>query len=66
MIIVKINGKTRETNAVNIDGLLKENNLVASRVAVELNGVIINRDNFVNQRISDNDNISIIGFVGGG
>ncbi|HMV78792.1 MAG TPA: sulfur carrier protein ThiS [Leptospiraceae bacterium] len=34
--------------------------------AVEINGQIIDRENFADRRLSENDTVEIIRFVGGG
>jgi len=46
--------------------LLKELSLNPSVVAVELNGVIIKRDDFSTTQIAENDKVEIIRFMGGG
>ena len=64
---MRINGKVSE---LKVPTTLKE--LIAGlgyredRVAVELNGKIVPRSDYVNVRLNDGDSVEIVGFVGGG
>ena len=61
-----INGQPREANVHTLAELLVELQLEASRVAVELNRSIVERERFANTRLSDQDRLEVIQFVGGG
>jgi len=61
-----INGQPREADAENLAELLVELQLEASHVAVELNQAIVERDQFTNTRLNDQDRLEVIQFVGGG
>jgi len=61
-----INGQPREANVHTLAELLADLQLEASHVAVELNQAIIEREQFANTRLSDQDRLEVIQFVGGG
>jgi len=45
---------------------LENNGYDLSRIAVEKNGVILAKNSFASEILSDNDTLEIVGFVGGG
>ncbi len=62
-----LNGKGRELkNGFTVDRLLKELDLDARLVAVEINENIVRRDNYSSSRLHENDKVEIVHFVGGG
>ncbi len=61
-----INGQEKEVKSNIISELLNELEIKNQLVVVELNKDIINKDNFENTRLNNNDKIEIITLVGGG
>lgn len=67
MIKILINGKKREIKEnITISDLLKELNIKEEQVAVEVNLKIIDKKEFENVYIKENDKIEIVHFMGGG
>ena len=65
---VTINGKEKQLeNEVNVLELLAINDVeMPEMVSVELNGVIVDRDDFGSTIIRENDTIEFLYFMGGG
>jgi sulfur carrier protein len=63
---VIINGKNKEIKSRNIVTLLDELNINPVGRLVELNGKIIHWTKYDSVSISENDNIEILQFTGGG
>ena len=63
---MQINGRERDIAANDVAALLLELGLDASRVAVELNRVIVLQANFSQTPLAAGDSIEIVQFVGGG
>ncbi|MDE5946415.1 MAG: sulfur carrier protein ThiS [Oscillospiraceae bacterium] len=64
---MKINGSnTPRAEGKTILDYLESSGYVPLRVAVEVNNTIISRDDFDKYIISDNDEIEIVAFMGGG
>ena len=64
---VFLNGETREVpGGVDLEQLLEHFSLPSQRVAVELNKAVVRRTDWKATKISDNDTIEVIHFVGGG
>ena len=64
--MARINGE--EINAENalISEYLEKTGYSPERVAVMVNGEILPKTEYTKTRISDNDEIEVVGFVGGG
>ncbi len=64
--MARINGE--EINAENalISEYLENTGYSPERVAVMVNGEILPKTEYAKTRISDNDEIEVVGFVGGG
>jgi len=63
---VALNGKPHETgDGASIRDLLVELELPAEHVAVELNGELVERDDF-ERRLAEGDRLEVVRFVGGG
>lgn len=65
-MFMKINGHDRNVSAVNVAALLIELGLDATRVAIELNLVIVRQADFAQTPLAAGDTIEIVQFVGGG
>ncbi|MDR0683667.1 MAG: sulfur carrier protein ThiS [Spirochaetaceae bacterium] len=65
---ITVNGKPREVSGrVNINGMLDELKTTdALYVTVQLNGVILEREEFDAMTLSENDTVELLYFMGGG
>ena len=61
-----VNGEERETDKATIFELLKELDIVAGRVAVEVNLKVIKKVEFETYELHEGDSVEIVYFVGGG
>lgn len=67
MIGLSINGKPRQyQSAIKVAELIRDLGLEGKRIAVERNGEIVPRSEFVAVELADGDAIEIVGAVGGG
>ena len=64
--MANINGSEINASGKTVYEYLIENNYTPARVAVELNGEILSKTKFNDTIINENDNLEIVGFVGGG
>jgi sulfur carrier protein len=63
----KVNGNSYSlVEPKTVQELLQEYELETERVAIELNGSILDVDQFDKRRLSDGDVMEIVRFVGGG
>lgn len=64
---MKINGKNTELKTeLTLHDFLKSQNYDLSKIAVELNGKIIQKKEYEYVMLSDRDAVEIVCFVGGG
>jgi thiamine biosynthesis protein ThiS len=64
---LRINGEDRDFPApLSLNGLLDHLGMKADRVAVELNRLIVPRDQWPQRALADGDQLEIVHFVGGG
>jgi thiamine biosynthesis protein ThiS len=64
---VNVNGEVRDVpDGVNLRRLLEILTLPEQRVAVELNREVVRRDDWEATRLTENDRIEVVHFVGGG
>ena len=63
---VKINGKPEDIEEKNIQDILKSKNVEPRMVAVEVNGELIERDNYETTILKEGDEIEFLYFMGGG
>ena len=67
MAKIQLNGrKLQLSNKCSISKLLKKYKLDRKKIAVELNGKIINQSKYKAIYIKDKDKIEIVHFIGGG
>ena len=67
MIGLSINGKPRQfESAIKLADVIRDLGLEGKRIAVERNGEIVPRSEFVAVELADGDAIEIVGAVGGG
>ena len=66
-IKIKINGKIKSvTKDSNLYMVLKKLKIPLNKVAIELNGEIIDKKKINNIKLNKNDKIEIVHFIGGG
>ena len=67
MAKIQLNGRKLElSNKHSISTLLKKYKIDGKKIAVELNGKIINRNKYKSVYIKNKDKIEIVHFIGGG
>ena len=67
MAKIQLNGKKITIRSkVSIRDILKRYKLDNKKVAIELNGTIIAKDNFKKKYLKNNDKLEIVHFIGGG
>tara|TARA_A100001015_G_scaffold295792_1_gene375212 strand:+ start:413 stop:616 length:204 start_codon:yes stop_codon:yes gene_type:complete len=67
MAKIQLNGKKVDIkNNYSILDLLKKYKLSSKKVAIELNGEIIQKVNYKKKYLKNNDKIEIVHFIGGG
>ena len=66
-IKIKVNGKKTLLNKNDsVQKLTKKLNIPLNKVAIELNRKILDKKKLKNVKLSNNDNIEIVHFIGGG
>ena len=67
MAKIQLNGKKISIKSnFSLEDLLKKYKLINKKVAIEHNGKIIQKVNFKNKILKNNDKIEIVHFIGGG
>ncbi len=67
MAKIQLNGKTLKiNNNLSIKDLLKKYKLDERKIAIELNGIILPKQNYKKKKIKNRDKIEIVQFIGGG
>ncbi len=67
MAKIQLNGKTLKINKnLSIKDLLKKYKLNERKIAIELNGIILPKQNYKKKIIKNKDKIEIVQFIGGG
>ncbi|MCH5207871.1 MAG: sulfur carrier protein ThiS [Oscillospiraceae bacterium] len=64
--MARINGEEINANSALVSDFLAENGYGTERVAVMINGEILPKSDYNSTKISDSDEVEIVGFVGGG
>lgn len=65
--MVKVNGEAVENaEGLSLEDYLKKEDYTISRVAVELNGNIVPKNNYSKTLIAEGDKLEVVSFVGGG
>ncbi len=65
--MVTINGEKREEcEGLSVTEMLKREGYETSRIAIEINGVIISKKEFNETLLHSGDSIEVVSFVGGG
>ena len=67
MAKIQLNGKKISINSnFSVRDLVKKYKLKEKKIAIELNGVILPKQNYIKKKLKDNDKIEIVQFIGGG
>ena len=64
---IQLNGKSYEiNNGINLSKLLNKLKIQKNKVAIEVNGEIVEKKKYPNLILRKNDKIEIVHFIGGG
>ena len=64
---IQLNGDSYEiNNGTNLSELLNKLKIQKNKVAVEVNGVIIEKNKYFNMILNKDDRVEIVHFIGGG
>ena len=64
---IQLNGDSYEINSgSNLNELLKKLKIEKNKVAIEVNGEIIQKDKYPNLILNKDDKVEIVHFIGGG
>jgi len=64
---IQLNGDPYEINAqTNLNELLNKLKIEKNKVAIEVNGEIVQRDKYENLLLNKDDKVEIVHFIGGG
>jgi len=64
---IQINGESREVSEdPTLSDLIDELSLPPARIAIELNGEVVRRSDWVNTMVGEGDRLEVVHFVGGG
>ena len=67
MAKIQLNGDPYEINdGTNLNELLNKLKIEKNKVAIEINGEIVQRDKYENLILNKNDKVEIVHFIGGG
>jgi len=67
MAKIQLNGDTYEiNNGTNLNQLLIKLKIQKNKVAIEINGVIVEKKKYPNLILIKNDKVEIVHFIGGG
>jgi len=67
LLKIKLNGQKKEVSqGTTVQNLLDEMNIKNTMFVVEKNLEILPKEQYISCKISENDNIEIVGFFGGG
>ena len=64
---IQLNGDSYEIiNGINLNELLNKLKIQKGKVAIEVNGMIVEKNKYSNLILSKNDKVEIVHFIGGG
>ena len=64
---IQLNGAPYEINTgTNLNELLNELKIQKNKVAIEVNGEIVEKNKYPNLILNENDRVEIVHFIGGG
>jgi len=65
-IKIIVNGENKIVKVDNLNDLLKFLKIDKKNIAIEINREIINKTDYMNYKLKNNDKIEIVNFIGGG
>ena len=67
MAQIQLNGKSYEiNNGINLSKLLNKLKIQKNKVAIEVNGEIVEKNKYPNLILRKNDKVEVVHFIGGG
>ena len=64
---IQLNGTSYQiSNGTNLNELLNKLKIQKSKVAIEVNGTIVEKSKYLNLILNSNDKVEIVHFIGGG
>ena len=64
---IQLNGDPYEiNNGINLNELLNKLKIQKNKVAIEINGEIVQKDKYANLVLNKDDKVEIVHFIGGG
>jgi len=64
---IQLNGDPYEiNNGTNLNELLNKLKIQKNKVAIEVNGEIVQKDKYINLILNNDDKVEIVHFIGGG
>ncbi len=64
---IQLNGEPYEINSgSNLDELLNKLKIQKNKVAIEVNGEIVEKNKYINLILNNKDKVEIVHFIGGG
>tara|TARA_Y100001970_G_scaffold140634_1_gene173180 strand:- start:12285 stop:12488 length:204 start_codon:yes stop_codon:yes gene_type:complete len=67
MAKIQLNGKKISILAnISVRDLVKKYKLKEKKIAIEVNGIILPKQNYAKKKLKNNDKIEIVQFIGGG
>jgi len=67
MAKIQLNGKQFQiNNGINLNELLNNLEIKINKVAIEVNGVIVEKGKYQKLKLKGNDKVEIVHFIGGG
>ena len=64
---IQLNGSPYKVNdGTNLNGLLNKLKIQKNKVAIEVNGKIVEKNKYPNLILNENDKVEIVHFIGGG
>ena len=67
MAKIQLNGKKISINSkFSVKDLIKKYRLKEKKIAIEVNGIILPKQNYNKKKLKNNDKVEVVQFIGGG
>ena len=67
MAKIQLNGKKISINSkFTVKDLIKKYRLKEKKIAIEVNGIILPKQNYNKKKLKNNDKVEVVQFIGGG
>ena len=67
MAKIQLNGKKISIRSnLSVKDLIKKYNLKEKKIAIEVNGIILPKQNYSKKKLKNNDKVEVVQFIGGG